>query len=85
MVIYNPYWFLPITKKNLSIDFVMSLPILMDKKRDSYDSIFIIINRLMKIVYYKPVMVIINTLGLAEVIINVVVRHYSFSNSIVTN
>ena len=52
---------------------------------DSYDSIFIIVDPLIKIVYYKPVKVIINASGLAEVIINVVVRHHSLPNLIVTN
>ena len=39
----------------------------------------------MKMVHYEPVKVTINVPGLAEVIINVVVRHYGFSNSIVTD
>ena len=36
-------------------------------------------------VYYKPVKITIGALGLAEVIIDVVVRHYDLPNSIVTN
>ena len=36
-------------------------------------------------VYYKPVKVTINAPGLAEIIINVVVRHHGLPNSIVTN
>ena len=36
-------------------------------------------------VHYKLVKVTINALGLAEVIIDVVVRHYGLSNSIVTD
>ena len=36
-------------------------------------------------VYYKPVKVIINTLGLAEVIIDVIVRHHGLLNLIVIN
>ena len=54
-------------------------------KRDNYDSILVIILWLTKMVYYEPVKVIINTLGLAEVIINVIVRHHGLPNSIVTN
>lgn len=38
--------------------------------------ILVIINSLRIIVYYKPVKVIIDALGLAEVIIVVVVRHH---------
>ena len=36
-------------------------------------------------VHYKPVKVIINAPGLAEIIINIVVRHHGLSDSIVTN
>ena len=36
-------------------------------------------------VYYKPVKVTIDALGLNEIIINVVVRYYNLSDSIVTN
>ena len=63
-------------QKNLSIDFVMGLPVSTDQKGDSYDSIFVIVNRLTKMVHYKPVTVTINAPGLAEVIINVVVRYH---------
>ena len=35
-------------------------------------------------VYYKPVKVIINILGFAEIIINVIVRHHGLLDSIVT-
>ena len=37
------------------------------------------------IIYYKLVKVIINALGLIEIIIDIVIRYYSFSNSIVTD
>ena len=63
----------------------MGLPILTDWKGNNYDSILVIVNRLTKMVHYKPVKVIINAPGLAEVIIDVVVRYYSLSDSIVTN
>ena len=63
----------------------MSLLILIDQKRDNYNSIFIIINWLTKIVYYKPVIDIINNLGLIEVIINIIVRHHGLLNLIVTD
>ena len=56
-----------------------------DWKGDSYDSILIIVNRLTKMVHYKPIKVTIDALGLAEVIIDVVVRHYGLPDSIVTN
>ena len=71
--------------KDLSMDFVTGLPILTDWKGDSYDSILVIVNRLMKMVYYKPVKVTIDAPGLAKVIINVVIRHNGLLDSIVTD
>ena len=67
------------------MDFVTGLPILTDWKGDSYDSILVIVNRLTKIVYYKLIKVTIDAPGLAEIIINVVVRHHGLLDSIVTN
>ena len=63
----------------------MGLPILTDWKGDSYDSILVIVNRLTKIVHYKPVKVTIYTPGLAKVIIDIIVRHHGLSDSFVTN
>ena len=56
-----------------SIDFVTGLPILADWEDVSYDSIPVIVDRLTNMVHYKPVKVTINTPGLAEVILDVVV------------
>ena len=67
------------------MDFVTGLPILIDWKGDNYDSILVIVNRLTKMVHYKLVKVTINAPGLAEVIINVVVRHHGLPDSIVTD
>ena len=58
--------------KDLSMDFVTGLPVLTDWKGDSYDSILVIVDRLMKMVHYEPVKVTIDAPGLAEVIIDVV-------------
>ena len=71
--------------KNLSMNFVTGLPISTDWKGDSYDSIFVIVNWLIKMVLSKPVKVIINAPGLAEVIINMVIRHHGLPDLIVTN
>ena len=71
--------------KDLSIDFVMGLPILTNWKRDSYDSILVIVDWLMKMVYYKLVKVTIDALDLAEVMIDVIVRYQGLLNSIITN
>ena len=67
------------------IDFVTGLPILTDWKGDSYNSILVIINRLIKMVHYEPVKVTINAPGLAEVILDMVVWHHGLLNSIVSN
>ena len=67
------------------MDFMTGLPILIDRKNKSYDSILIIIDRLTKMVYYKPVKIMIDIPSLAEVIINVVIQHHGLSNSIITN
>ena len=60
-------------------------PLTADWKGDSYDSILVIINRLTKIVYYKPVKVTIDAPGLVEVIINVVIWHHGLPDSIMTD
>ena len=71
--------------KNLLMDFVTGLPVSTNWKGKSYDSILVIVDRLMKMVHYKPVKVTIDAPGLAEVIINVVVWHHGLPASIVTN
>ena len=55
------------------MDFVTGLPISTNWKKDSYNSILVIVDWFIKIVHYKPIKIIINILGLAEVIINVIV------------
>ena len=71
--------------KDPSMDFVTGLPLSADWKGDNYDSIFVIVNRLTKMVYYKLVKVIIDAPGLAEVILDVVVCHHGVPDSIVTD
>ena len=61
------------------------IPISTNWKGDSYDSILVIIDWPTKMVHYKLVMITINAPGLAEVIIDVVVRHHGLPNSIVTD
>ncbi len=67
------------------MDFVTGLPILVDWKDDSYDSILVIFDRLTKMVHYEPVKVMIDIPGLAKVIIDVVVRFHGIPESIVTD
>ena len=58
---------------------------MINEKNNSYHLIFIIIDRFTKIVYYKLVKIIINILGLAKIIINIIIKYYSLSNLIITN
>ena len=67
------------------MDFVIGLPLSSDWKGNSYDSILVIVNQLTKMVHYEPVKVTINTPGLAEVIINVVVQHHGLLDSIISD
>ena len=67
------------------MDFVTGLPILTDWKRDSYNSILVFVDWLTRMVYYEPVKVTFNAPGLAKVIIDVVMRHHSFPDLIVTD
>ena len=76
----------PIHKwKDLFMDFLMGLPILTDWKSESYDSILVIVDRLTKMIYYKPVKITIDAPGLTKVIIDVVVRHHGLPDSIITD
>ena len=67
------------------MDFVTGLLVLLDWKRDSYDSILVIVDWLRNMVYYKLVKITLNITGLAEVIINMVIHHHRLLDSIVTN
>ena len=67
------------------MDFLTGLPISTDWKGDSYDSIFISVNWLKKMVHYELVKIILDALGLAEVIIDGVVCHHGLPDSIVTD
>ena len=67
------------------MDFVTGLPLSADWKGDNYDSILVIINRLIKMVHYKPVKVTIDAPRLTEVIIDVVVQYHGLPDSIMTD
>ena len=71
--------------KDLSMDFVTGLPVSTNWKSESYDSILVIVDRLTKMVHYEPVKITIDAPGLAEVIIDVVVRHHGLPDSIITD
>ncbi len=65
--------------------FVTGLRISTNWKSDTYDSILVIIDRLTKIVHYEPVKVTIDAPGLAEVILDVIIRYHGLSDSIVSD
>lgn len=71
--------------KNLSIDFVTSLPMLTDQKSETYDLILIIVNWFTKMIYYKPVKIKIDVPSLVKVIINAIIRYHGFPDSIVSD
>ena len=71
--------------KNFLMDFVTGLPLSANRKRDNYDSILIIVNCLIKMMNYKPVKITINTPKLVEVIIDVVVQHHNFPDSVIND
>ena len=71
--------------KNLSIDFYTSLPRSTNWESEIYNFILVIVNWLTKIVYYELVKVTINAHGIAEVIIDVVVRYHRLPDSIVSH
>ena len=65
--------------------FVTRLLISTNWKSDSYNSILVIVDKLTNMINYELVIVIINTPGLAKVILNVVVWHHGLLNSIVSD
>ena len=56
-----------------------------DWNSNSYDSVLVIVDRLTKMMHYEPIKVIIDTPGLAKVIIDVVVRYHCLSDSIISD
>ena len=67
------------------MDFMTDLSLLVYWEGDSYNAILVIVDILMKTVYYKVVKTTIDVSGLAEVIINVVMRHDSLPKLIISN
>ena len=67
------------------MDFVIGLPVSANWKDKTYNSILVIVDWLTIILYYKLVKVPIDASSLAEVIIDMVVRHHGLPDSIVSN
>lgn len=57
----------------------------MDDKEDNFNLILVIIDRLTKMIYNKPVKIIIYVASIAKVIIDVAVRHHGLFDLIITN
>lgn len=71
--------------KDLSMNFVTGLLVLTNWKSKTYNSILVIVNRLIKIAIFKLVKVTIDTPSLVEIIIKVVVWHHSLMDSIISD
>lgn len=83
---YNDHYLLLISTyywKNLFMDFISCLSISTDWKENHYEKILVIVDYLTKIIYYQLVILTINIAHITEVIINVVIRHWGFSESII--
>lgn len=65
------------------MDFIPTIPILINLNGDNYNSFLVIINQQIKIVYYKPVNIIFNTSKLAKVIIDMIIYYYNLLDLIV--
>lgn len=69
--------------KNLLISFLMGFLFWTNWKKNSYNAILVIINQLMKIVYYKPVKTTIHVVGLVVIIITMIISHHNLFEFIV--
>lgn len=58
------------------IDFVIKFPVSTNCKGKIYDLILVIINWLIKMIYYELVKVITNILSLVKVILDIVIWYY---------
>ncbi len=67
------------------MNFVICLLVFTNLKDESYKLIFVIIDCLVKLVYYKSIKITIDVSGLAEVIINMIVHHHNIPESIFTD
>lgn len=82
---YKPYNDLPSLSvltyqaKDLLIDYVIGPSLSTNWSKESYYAIFVIRDKLTKMVYYKQVMSIIDAANIVKIVINVVVRHHGFA------
>lgn len=67
------------------MNFDIKLMVFTYEKSKIYDSILGIINQVIKIVYNKSIRMIINALAPTNIIIEIIMWHYSFSNLILSD
>lgn len=67
------------------MDFVIELPISTNWKGKTYDLIVVIVDWLIKIVYYEPIKITINAPTLSGVIIEVIMQQHGLPGSIVSD
>lgn len=67
------------------MDFATRLSISTNSKSKTYNSILVVVNWLIKMIYYKPVKIIIDALTLVKFIIKTVMRQYGLLDSIMSN
>lgn len=53
----------------------------MDRKEDSYNAIFVTVNQLTNMVYYKPVKNMIDAADLAKIIIDMIIKYHDLPKS----
>lgn len=85
---YGDLYLLPVLNhcwKELSIDFVTGFLLSITWKSNSYNSILVIIDCLIKKVYYKLIKTIINVAKPPKDIIKILVRQHGLLESIVSN
>ncbi len=85
---YGSIQVLPVSTNNwkdLSIDFVTGLPKNKNWRRVEYDSMLVIVDRLTKMVYYKPVLTTLDADQLADILIEAVIKYHGLPDSIVTD
>lgn len=64
---------------------IINLLISSNWKSETYISILVIVDNLIKMIYYNLVKITIDILSLAKVIIDVVISHYDILQSIITD
>lgn len=55
------------------VNFMISLPILTNLKNEKYELILVIINKFTKMIYCKPIKIILNIFGFAKDIIHIII------------